>query len=220
MVAYPDYIDIRKIGINRTGLTTGENCRYSLTINLGSTSGTLVFILMNPSAATESVSDVTVNNCIEYARNNNYSKVIVLNLFPFYFSEGEKLDNFLNEKSSNNLEIYLDRNMKEIKWILKNEANTSHEIILGTGWTWTNINEVKKVFTEQAQKLYKILQSKTVYAFKKENEYFTNSGVSCNFTYHLGGIRSTKLENEKKFEIKIECINNEYQLLSNDILSQ
>ena len=34
MVAYPDYIDIRKIGINRTGLTTEEKFRYSLTIDL------------------------------------------------------------------------------------------------------------------------------------------------------------------------------------------
>ena len=34
MVAYSDYIDIRKIGINRTGLSIGENCRYSLTINI------------------------------------------------------------------------------------------------------------------------------------------------------------------------------------------
>lgn len=212
MVAYPDYIDIRKIGINRTGLTTGENCRYSLTINLGLTRRTLVFILMNPSAATENVSDVTVNNCIKYAINNNYSKVIVLNLFPFYISEGEKLDNFLKNKSSNDLKIYLDRNIKEIEWIIENETKGSYEIILGTGWSWAKINKVDQLFIEQAQKIYELLQPKNVYAFKRGNNSFTGSRASCKFTYHLGGNRSTKLENMNKFKVNIKCINNKYRL--------
>lgn len=84
MVAYPDYIDIRKIGINRTGLTTGESCRYSLTINIGGGEKRLICILMNPSSATESYSDHTVNNFIEYATNKKYQEIIILNVLPIY----------------------------------------------------------------------------------------------------------------------------------------
>lgn len=84
MVEYPGYIDIRKIGINRTGLTTGESCRYSLTINIGGGEKRLICLLMNPSGATESYSDNTVNNFIEYAKKEKYGEIIILNVLPIY----------------------------------------------------------------------------------------------------------------------------------------
>lgn len=53
---------------------------------------TAIFLLMNPSQAIKdgdlTISDYTVNKCLYFANNCDYSKVIILNCSPFYASNG------------------------------------------------------------------------------------------------------------------------------------
>lgn len=70
-----------------------EGCRYALKIKINVQKkrddfnnvkhDTIVFVLMNPSHASEEESDNTINNCIEIATNNGCSNIEIYNLSPF-----------------------------------------------------------------------------------------------------------------------------------------
>ena len=149
MVAYPDYIDIRKIGINRTGLTTEEKFRYSLTIDLKEEiKNVLVVIMMNPSHANEVSSDKTVNTVIDYAYNH-YDKLIIFNALPIVDPSNDNFDNIKN------LDLHCKKNVEaintELDYLIKN--NFIIHVLLATGIPKSS----KKIFDQELQNVYKIL---------------------------------------------------------------
>ncbi len=208
MVAYPDYIDIRKIGINRTGLTTGENCRYSLTINIGGGEKRLICILMNPSSATESYSDHTVNNFIEYARNKKYQEIIILNVLPIYSTNVASAEK--NWKDLHDKEYHEKKNLKVIEEIISYESE-KNDIVMATGY----VSGVK--YKEKLREIYKLISKNeicSVTAFKGNEKFFTEK--YCAFHTSRKGDFNTFIQNPFKFTIEYDKSKNNLTLKSSD----
>lgn len=208
MVAYPDYIDIRKIGINRTGLTTGENCRYSLTINIGCGEKRLICILMNPSSATESYSDHTVNNFIEYARNNKYQEIIILNVLPIYSTNESSAE--INWKALHDKEYHAKKNLKVIEEIISYESD-KNDIVMATG----HISGVK--YGENLREIYKLISRNkicSVTAFENNKKFFTKK--YCTFHTSRKEDFKTFIKNSFKFTIDYNETKNRLTLKSSN----
>jgi hypothetical protein len=65
--------------------------RYALWRDVGSGSGSLVVVGLNPSTADERVNDPTIRRCVAFARDWGYRKLIVLNLFAFRATKPDDL---------------------------------------------------------------------------------------------------------------------------------
>lgn len=214
MVAYPDYIDIRKIGINRTGLTTGESCRYSLTINIGGGEKRLICILMNPSSATESYSDHTVNNFIEYATNKKYQEIIILNVLPIYSTNVASAKK--NWKDLHDKEYHEKKNLKVIEEIISYESE-KNDIVMARG----HVSGVG--FKEKLREIYKLISKNeicSVTAFKdnkdnKDNEKFFTEKY-CAFHTSRKGDFNTFIKNPFKFTIEYDKSKNNLTLKLSD----
>lgn len=208
MVAYPDYIDIRKIGINRTGLTTGESCRYSLTINIGGGEKRLICLLMNPSGATESYSDNTVNNFIEYAKNKKYGEIIILNVLPIYATNDKSAET--SWKNLKDKEYHEKKNLKVIEEMINHESD-KNDIVVSTGF----VSGV--AFKEKVKEIYKLLANlnNTCIISYKSNENFFREKY-C--TYHTSrkGEFDTFTKNLFKFTIDYDKSRNKLTLKSSD----
>lgn len=178
MEAYPEYIDIRKIGINRTGLTTDEKCRYSLTIDFeNENKPILVVIMMNPSHANEVSSDKTVNIVIDYA-HNDFDKLFVFNVLPIVAPTNDKFANIKN------LDFHCKKNIEalftELGYLIENELEI--EVILATGSP--NDTKIKEVFDRELQNVYKILYNNCESINIKSVSYKRNELKNNEYTYH------------------------------------
>jgi hypothetical protein len=193
MVAYPDYIDIRKIGINRTGLTTEEKFRYSLTIDLKEEiKNVLVVIMMNPSHANEVSSDKTVNRVIDYAYNN-YDKLLIFNALPIVDPSNDKFDNI------ENLNFHCKKNVEalttELELLVKNDFRI--DVLLGTGIPKSS----KKIFDRELQNIYKILYNNrkkiTIKSVSHTINKLKKKLRNGEYTYHIS---------RKKFQPSVDLI--------------
>ncbi|HFR4159492.1 TPA: DUF1643 domain-containing protein [Bacillus cereus] len=95
------------------------NKRYSLEISLDNsrTKKTATIIMMNPSKANQNCSDQTVNKVLNFFKDNSkipISKVIILNLFPYYENDSKKLVNRIKSINSNELQENIDVFTKHI----------------------------------------------------------------------------------------------------------
>lgn len=149
MAPYDKNIDIRKIGINRTGLTVKTKCRYSLTIDFeNDNKQVLVVIMMNPSHANEVSSDETVNTVIDYALTR-YDKLFVFNVLPIVAPSNE------NFKNIEDLDFHCKKNLDvlstEIGYLIKSKLKI--DVILATG----SPKDFKDIFDRELQKIYEIL---------------------------------------------------------------
>lgn len=208
MVEYPGYIDIRKIEINRTGLTTEENCRYSLTINIGGGEKRLICLLMNPSGATESYSDNTVNNFIGYAKNKKYGEIIILNVLPIYATNDKSAET--SWKNLKDKEYHEKKNLKVIKEIISYESE-KNDIVMATG----HVSGVG--FKEKVREIYKLLanlNNTCIISYKSKKNFFREG--YC--TYHTSrkGKFDTFIKNSFKFTIDYDKSRNELTLKSSD----
>ncbi len=57
--------------------------RYRLTRAFGRGKGTVAFVLLNPSTADGAKDDPTLRRCMGFAERWGYSRLVVVNLFPF-----------------------------------------------------------------------------------------------------------------------------------------
>lgn len=94
-IKYKDVVNESGIAIDAV-VRKNERYRFSLAIPFRRVENkTALVILMNPSKATEKVSDSTVNNVLARVYNecSEVSKVIIANLYPLYETCSEKLEN-------------------------------------------------------------------------------------------------------------------------------
>lgn len=77
-----------------TGAAEFSDCkkyRYVLTRTWTDGEGTVVFIMLNPSTATEAENDPSVRRCIGYARRWGFKKLVVVNLFALRSTDPKEL---------------------------------------------------------------------------------------------------------------------------------
>lgn len=180
MEAYPEYIDIRKIGINRTGLTTDEKCRYSLTIDFeNENKPILVVIMMNPSHANEVSSDKTVNIVIDYA-HNYFDKLFVFNVLPIVAPSNDKFANI------ENLDFHCKKNIEtlitELGYLIEKEKEIKIKVILATGSP--KDTKIKEVFDRELQSVYKILYNNLESINIESVSYKGSKLKNKKYTYH------------------------------------
>lgn len=93
---FPDFVDTGTMN------SAGDNAnRYLLKIPFykSPTVRPLCIILKNPSQATTTVSDRTINKVLKYAFQNGYGSVCILNLFPYRSTDPKRLSVFYSSPS-------------------------------------------------------------------------------------------------------------------------
>jgi hypothetical protein len=86
-----------------------DTYRYKLTIDLGSGKGSMLFIGLNPSTATEIDNDPTIERVERRARDMGYRALIVCNIFAYRATDPKDMLGVGNPAGgSTNLEIILD----------------------------------------------------------------------------------------------------------------
>jgi hypothetical protein len=71
--------------------TPDESYRYKLTIDLGSGEGTMLFIGLNPSTATELDNDPTIERVERRAREMGFRTLVVCNIFAYRATDPEDM---------------------------------------------------------------------------------------------------------------------------------
>lgn len=164
----------------------GHYYRYVLPLNIKTVSNKkiLIMILMNPSKANKSESDITVNRVIKYAEEEKYSKLIVLNSLPYMETESEKL-----KKSADISKIGIENNLKCIKKIVK--ENDGAKIILAHGIP------IGRQGAESLVRIYDILKKQecNVYTFGR------NTVKPMAYPKHLRVTSNEELNNTREFLI-------------------
>lgn len=64
-------------------LSPDRKYRYCLTREWDSSKPNLVYILLNPSTADETINDPTISRCIDIAKYNGFGSIKVMNLFAY-----------------------------------------------------------------------------------------------------------------------------------------
>ena len=83
-MSIPDGYDFRGPGLNLAIYGPGERYRYTLWRSIGGGSlGLCVFVMLNPSTATDFVVDPTTRRCVDFARRWGYSEYAAVNLFAY-----------------------------------------------------------------------------------------------------------------------------------------
>jgi hypothetical protein len=110
----------------------------------------IAFLLLNPSIADENILDPTLKRCKQFANDNGFGSMIIMNVFSIVSTDPKGLRD-LNLKSH-----YISSNLQHINYI------TSHiPIILGFG---TNADKYHPGFLKNT--IYPILKDKKVYSLK------------------------------------------------------
>ncbi|WP_062231494.1 DUF1643 domain-containing protein [Fictibacillus sp. FJAT-27399] len=139
--------------------------RYLLRVSNESSSakGIATIIMMNPSKATKSCSDPTVNKVLKFFGANldkQIREIIILNLFPYYETDSKKLAACVKRNNSNEL----GENLNEFKNCIK----VSNLIVLAWG-------DVPKGFSAKLHNKYvksviniidEVMKQNSLYVFK------------------------------------------------------
>lgn len=134
--------------------------RYKLEIPLNNweNENELLVIMMNPSKANKEESDRTVNKVVQYASQNRYRKLIIMNSLPFYETKSEKLNAVIRQIVDGEAERALEHNFSEIQEAI---SNLTRDILLATG------NPKIKTTRIWMDKIYDLLDGKTGRIYKK-----------------------------------------------------
>ena len=153
IVNYPPCVVKTGIKINQN---TNTNCRYSLEIPIipqgKKDKGTVCVILKNPSQANATQCDVTVSKVCNAASFNHYSKVIILNLFPFYSTNPAGLKPFF---SSSTYATEMGTNETEIKKYCTESMDTV--------FAWGQLKFKKKLYNSVIENTIALVKGKTFY---------------------------------------------------------
>lgn len=153
VVRYPSCVVRKGIKINQNIKT---NCRYSLEIPIipqgKKDNGTVCVILKNPSQANLTQCDITVRKVCNAASYNNYSKVIILNLFPYYSKKPVGLKPFF---SSGNYAAEMSKNAIEIQKFCTESVDTV--------FAWGQLKFSKSLYDRVIQNTIPLVKGKTFY---------------------------------------------------------
>lgn len=153
---YKSYVDRKSIDIFKVNV--GENnYRYSLSVNFNNANlkkRPLAVIMKNPSRADENNSDRTVNNILEFAHQNKYTKVHILNLYGLYSTDAQKVKELVN--AGQEIVAIGEENDKTIKDIIKNVE----DIIIAWG---TPPEGMKVIYKKRVKKVMSFLEGKKLY---------------------------------------------------------
>ena len=120
-----------------------DEYRYVLKRTTSGDSGKIVlFVMLNPSTADERENDPTIWRLLEFARNWNYSGLVVVNLFALRSSNPRALRKHADPIGPEN-----DRHLEY--WIEKADlvvcAWGNHGILRGRGWKFKKLLDDKKI---------------------------------------------------------------------------
>lgn len=130
---YPNYVTEVNV-IDHEG-PIRRRSRLDITLDRGA-SGSILFVLMNPSKATRTISDKTINAVIKYTYEkcgHNIGKIVVLNLYTVHETASGKLGSIvarygLEFASGNDVHVKQTNDM-----LLESEAKKASLIIVGWG---------------------------------------------------------------------------------------
>ncbi|QYK62567.1 DUF1643 domain-containing protein [Paenibacillus sp. S25] len=169
-IYFSTYVNTNGVKVFPNNIKTNHDYRYSLTIPfIGRDGGpTAVVIMKNPSRAglfketiEKMLSDDTVYNVCDYVykRDEKFSKLIILNLFPVY---GPTPKNIKIES----LKSAEQKNEEVIRGII-DSLTEQDKIILGWGG-YPDGYWKREVYREQIKKVLEIIQDKPTYRVGEE----------------------------------------------------
>lgn len=179
IVSYPKFVDVNSIQSKEMG-----NYRYWLRVPFKDTlsTKTLCVILKNPSAATKIICDNTVSKVCNVAKNNGYSEVIILNLFPYRSTQAKAVLNFYNMPDFKNI---MKKNLCIVQKICK-----ENDVVFGWGTnTISSSKQSKAIYDKAIKNVILSIKSKTYYV---KSCSCMNKSCNCqhpDVRYPLHGLR-------------------------------
>lgn len=213
---YPSYVKTPVDCDCRDIEGTDYRLRYVLNVELEnscSNSNRLLYILMNPSVANESISDKTVNKCAHHAfhdlKHLEIGSFSIVNIHPFYESNSLELQPILTNLKSNFPEKYLESmncNLKTIHQAIKD----SHEIFLCTGNVPKSIIN-KREYRSLVRSVHSYIESESreVYLVKgdRNQRWYGDGHLSHHLNPKVGRINKAKkhgIKNNKFIDLPHE----------------
>ncbi|KXL53772.1 hypothetical protein CLNEO_09980 [Anaerotignum neopropionicum] len=185
-VSYPQFVDVNSIQSKDMG-----NYRYWLRVPFKDTLSTkmLCVILKNPSVATKIICDNTVSKVCNVAKNNGYSEVIILNLFPYRSTQAKVILNFYNKPDFKNI---MNHNLCIVQKLCK-----ENDVVFGWGTnTISSSKQSKAIYDKAIKNVLLSIKSKTYYvrSCSCEGKSCSCENKSCNcqlpnVRYPLHGLR-------------------------------
>lgn len=159
-----------------------------------------VFIMMNPSKATEKESDTTLDRILEHVKElDRYSEVIILNTISLYESKSEQLKEKIEDLGYSKFKEEQKINIDAIQNTI-DELTNNDDIYLATG------NPLSGIGGSSMIKLYKdILKNKSVFAFKSVRIDTTMDEKTTveGFTFHPSRQPESFFEDTNRFKFVI-----------------
>ncbi|MFD0588624.1 DUF1643 domain-containing protein [Paenibacillus sp. GCM10027627] len=193
-VYFSSFVDDKKIATNPKTIHNNDEYRYSLTIFFKRkvAGPTAVVIMKNPSKAgiidetnKKLLSDDTIYHVCDYIfkRQEKFSKLIILNLFPIYGSTFKNIDFKNNIKQLTGKSGEYSRNDKEIETIVDSLTNTDKIILAWGGYPSLGVKksskneeqkleeqvkeQVKELYAQRIKKVLKIIDGRPTYKVGK-----------------------------------------------------
>lgn len=111
-----------------------EKYRYFLSRNVGGSTKSLVFIMLNPSTADAVDDDPTIRRCIGFCKSLGYGKLSVVNLFAFRATDPSELlaahDPVGNENAKFIKDTVEKADLTICAWGTKGSINNQDKVVL------------------------------------------------------------------------------------------
>lgn len=178
--------------------------RYSLEAELkNSFENKLLFILMNPSLATDLISDKTIDHCahVAYAdlKHLEIGSITIVNIHPYYQPKSSELQPILYDLKTNHLNLY-ESTMKENMTTILQEIDKTNYVFLCTGLVPKKIVD-KDSYRKLIRTVHNYLEENVKFVFLckgERNKKFYGPG---NFSYHLSPL-GRYVDKAKRFFIR------------------
>lgn len=122
----------------------------------------ILVILKNPSKATMKKSDYTINRVLKFCYKWQYSKVYIMNLFPYYSTAAKGVNKFIKNKT-----IYYTAMENNIE-MLKHVAKNIDDVIVAWG---SNTIKCGRLYGKVAKRVESELNNKNVYCVGGKTKY-------------------------------------------------
>lgn len=180
-VAFPNFVDKKKISIL---LDEQADLRYYIKIPVTYSKALkekrVLVILKNASKAKVDhaleiyQSDNTVNRILLYFHQREYTEVVIVNIFARYYTESEKLNDYIHQPHL----IIGESNDYYIQQLIEGEK--FERIVVGWGgYPKDACVEMKALYKDRIAKLQELIKDKEVYYVEKmvENGMFPKHGM-------------------------------------------
>ncbi|SMQ78360.1 Protein of unknown function [Bacillus sp. OV166] len=184
---------------------TPYKVRYSLTAEFdNSFKNKLLFILMNPSHATDLISDETINICSHIAFNDlnkfEIGSITIVNVHPYYEPKSFKLQAILDDLKTNHPSIYENTMKENMKTILQ-EIDNSNYVFLSTGLVPKEIVD-KGSYRELVRSIHNYLEEKVGSVFLCKGDRNKKYFGSVQLSYHINPLGGQYVNKAKRFFIR------------------